>query len=197
MRLLLGSPLSPSDITLLGDSELSTLALGQGYPWLDALANDEDVCYPAEVDQYFLNYRSKRGGVPRCECAVKGILHVYDIETTNVLFTVNNDTRPTHVTTTGDHDNVTGIEFYKVGDLSLFKIKLDGVIDLNERVGVTNGTAIVSDDVGNTLSTNGNLPDLEELVGSLLGCDAVDGETAFDIVEETEVFTRLLNSDNV
>lgn len=42
-RLCLSSTLLPPDITLLGDGELGTLALGQRYPGLGALTNDEDV----------------------------------------------------------------------------------------------------------------------------------------------------------
>ena len=46
MRLLRsGSPFSP-DITLLSNSKLDTLALGQGYPRLGALADNEDVGDP-------------------------------------------------------------------------------------------------------------------------------------------------------
>jgi len=44
-RLLFGSSFSP-DITLLSNRELSALALRQRHPWLDALANDEDIRYP-------------------------------------------------------------------------------------------------------------------------------------------------------
>ena len=51
--LLLGRPLSPPDITLLGDGELGTLALRQGHPWLGALAEHEDVGDPrGTVSEY-------------------------------------------------------------------------------------------------------------------------------------------------
>ena len=40
---LLGSGTLSPDITLLGDGELGTLALGEGDPGLGALTNDEDV----------------------------------------------------------------------------------------------------------------------------------------------------------
>lgn len=42
LHLLSSGTLSP-DITLLGNGELSALALGEGNPGLDALTNDEDV----------------------------------------------------------------------------------------------------------------------------------------------------------
>lgn len=46
------------------------------------------------------------------------------------------DTNTTHVTTTGDHADNTGVEADKVGDLSSGNINLHGVVDLDGRVGV-------------------------------------------------------------
>lgn len=43
LRSVVGSALLPPDIPLLGNGELDTLALGQGHPWLVALADNEDV----------------------------------------------------------------------------------------------------------------------------------------------------------
>ena len=45
-RLLVSSSLSPPDVTLLGDGELGTLALGQGDPRLRALTDNKNVRYP-------------------------------------------------------------------------------------------------------------------------------------------------------
>lgn len=51
----------------------------------------------------------------------------------------------------------------------------------------------MGNDEGNTLGTKLNLLNLEELVGGLLGGDSVDGESALDVVEETEVLAGLLD----
>ena len=140
-----------------------------------------------------VKYDIKKNGskVPSRECTVQHILNVDDIEPTHVALTVHNDTRTTHVTTTSDHDNVTSIELDIVGDLALLEIEADSVVDLDQGIGVTDGTAIVGDDVGDALVANGDLADLEELIGGLLGGDAVDGEPALDIVKETEVLVGL------
>ena len=130
----------------------------------------------------------KKDNAPRSECTVQRILHVHNVKVSNVLLTVHNNTCTTHVTTTGDHNDVAGIKLSVVGDLVLGQVELHGVVDLDERIGVTDGAAIVSDNVGNTLSTNADLADLEKFVGSLLGRDPVYGEAALDVVEETEVF---------
>jgi hypothetical protein len=83
------------------------------------------------------------------------------------------------------------------GDLVLDEVELDGVSDLDDGVGVTDGATVVGDDEGNTLSSELNLLDLEELVGSLLLRDTVDGEATLDVVKETEVLSRLLDRDDI
>lgn len=158
---------------------METLALGQGDPGLDTLTNNENV------------------GDSGSKSSVQRILDVDNIETSNVLFAVHNDTSTTHVTTTSDHDNVASVKLDKVGDFALLKIELDSVVDLDERIGITDGAAVVGNDVGDTTSTESDLLDFEELVGSLFRSDAVNGESALDIVEETEVFVGLFDGDDI
>lgn len=64
-------------------------------------------------------------------------LDVDDVETTVVALTVSDNTNTTHVTTTSGHDDNTGVELDKVNDLASGEIDLDGVVDLDGRVGVT------------------------------------------------------------
>lgn len=98
-------------------SYLNTLALGQRDPGL-LLSNDEDV------------------GLTGGKGVVNSVLDVDDVETSIVALTVSDDTNTTHVTTTGDHADNTGVEVDKVGDLSSGNINLHGVVDLDGRVGV-------------------------------------------------------------
>lgn len=166
-------------VALLSDRKLHTLALGERDVSLGALTDDEDVA---------------RAG---SEGAVKDVTDVDDVEATEVALGVDNDTRAAHVTAAGDHDNVSGLELEVVDDLVLDEVELDGVVDLDRGVGVTDGAAVVGDDVGDTLGTELSAADLAELEGSLLGGDAVDGEAALDVVKETEVLARTLNGDDI
>jgi len=122
---------------------------------------------------------------------------VNDIETSNVFLSVHNDTSPTHVTSTSDHDDVTGVELDIVDDFGLLNVVLDGVVDTDVGVRVTDGASVVGDDVGNSTAANSDATDFQEFVGSLLRCNAVDGETALNIVEEAEVFSGLFDRDNI
>lgn len=120
-----------------------------------------------------------------------------DVETTLVVLAVGNSTHTTQVTATGDHDKLTVLELNKLGDLASGEIDLDGIVDLDKRVGVADGAAIVGNQVGDALLAGLNAANLAKLVGSLLISDAVDGETALDVVDETEVLTSLGQGDDV
>jgi hypothetical protein len=84
-----------------------------------------------------------------------------------------------------------------VNDLVLDKVKLDSVVNFDSGVGVSDGSSIVGNEVGDTLGTELMLSDLEELEGSLLGSDSVNGESTLDVVKQSEVLSRLLDRDDI
>lgn len=125
------------------------------------------------------------------------VFDVHDIKTTNVLLTMYDNTGTTHVTTASDEYKVTGIKVDKVGDLSLFKVKPHGVVDTDEGIGITNCSAIVSDDVRDTTIAKSNLANFEQLVGCFFRSDTMNGETALDVVKDTEVLARFFNRNDI
>src|SRR5882757_402854 len=128
---------------------------------------------------------------------VRRILHVYNVIVTNVPLAVHDNTNATHVTTASDHNQVSRIEFNKLGDLILGKVELDRVVHFDNGVGITNCTTIMSDNVGDTSVAESNLLHLEELVSRLLGSDPVDNKAALRIVKQSEVLARLLNGEHI
>ena len=122
---------------------------------------------------------------------------MHDIEASNMLLPVYDNTCSSHVTPTSDHDDVACVELDEIDDFALLEVKLDGIVDLNERVGVTNGSPVVGDNVGDTFATDSNSADLEEFVGGFLRGDAVDGKAAFHVIEEPEVFPRFLDRNDI
>jgi len=176
---LLSRPLLSPLVPLLRDSKLDTLALGQRYPGLSTLTNDEDVRDTGS------------------ECPIEGVFDVNDVETTDVLLLVYDNTNPSHVTTTSNHDEVASIKFDEVNDFVLLEVELHSVVDLDEGVRVTDSSAVVGDDMRNTTSSNSNTANFEELVGGLLRSNAMDSESALDVVEESEMFTGFLNGDDI
>ena len=159
--------------------QLDTLALRERDPGLVALASDEDV--------------ADAGG----EGAVEDVADLDDVKASEVALAVHDDSRASHVASAGDGDDVAGLELDKVNDLVLDEVDLDGVVDLDGRVGVADGASVVGDEVRDTLGAKLDLLDLAELVGRLLRGDAVDREAALNVVQEAEVLARLLDRDDV
>ena len=174
-----GLLLSSTLVTLLGDGELDTTATGHRDHGLAIGADDEDV--------------GETGG----EVTAKDIADVDNVEATKVTLLTGNNTGTALVTTTSDHDGGASVEGNKVEDLLRVNVESDSVVDLDGRVGVSDGAAVVGDNVRDTAGTKLHLLNLEELVGGLLGGDAVDDESALDVVEDAEVLAGLLDRDNV
>jgi hypothetical protein len=170
--------MSTTAVTLLSNGELDTLALGQGHPGLLS-ADNEDV------------------GLTGGEGVVNSVLDVDNVETTIVSLTVGDDTDTTHVTTTGDHGNGTSVELDKVGDLAGGKVDLDSVVDLDQRVGVADGSRIVRDQEWDSTTAELHALDLAQLVLGLLRLNAVDGEAALGVVDEAEALAGLVDGDDV
>lgn len=173
--LLLGS----SSISLLGNGELDTLALGQRDERLVALADDEDV------------------GQSGDKLVVKSVLDVDNVEAALVSLSVGDGADSAHVSTSGGHDDVTVLKLDERGDLAGGQVDLDGVVDLDEGIRVSDGSAVVGDEVGDSLLADLDSLDLTELVSSLLIGDSVDGKSALDVVDKSEVLTSLLELDDI
>ena len=181
-------------VALLGDRKLDTLALGERHLGLGTLTNDENV---GKTERVSIFTHSMAADLPGSEGSVEDVSDVDNVESTRVPILVNDHTGSTHVTTTSDHANVSNLELDGVDNLVLGEVELDGVVDLDGRVRVSDGSAVVGDDVWDTLGTELVTTDLAELEGSLLGGNSVDGESTLDIVEESEVLARSLNGDDV
>jgi hypothetical protein len=130
---------------LLNDAELDTLALGEAHPWLGALADGEHI--------------AKTGG----KLVALSILNVDGLEGTLMLLPVLDHTNTPSVTPTSDHDNIADIKLDEVNNLVGLKVKLDGVVGLDEGVRVADGAAIIGVQVGNTLLSELDSPNLAKL----------------------------------
>ncbi len=91
-----------------------------------------------------------------------------NVETTEVSLLVNDNTGSSHVTTTSNHDNVSRLEFDVVDNFVLDKVKFDSVVDFDSWVGVSDSSAIVGDDVWDTLGTELMTTNLAEFEVGLL-----------------------------
>jgi len=86
---------------------------------------------------------------------------MYDIETADMSFTVHNDARTAHVTTTSDHGDVTGFKMNEIGEFVLLDVELDCIVDFDGRIGVADGATIVCGDVWYSTGTESNAANFE------------------------------------
>jgi len=107
------------------------------------------------------------------------------------------DSDSTQVMTAGDHAEGSGIKSDVLGDGAGLDVDDDGVVDLDVGVGVSDGSGVVGDDEWNTLGSNADLVDAAELVLALFRGDSVDGESALDVIDQTEVLVGSLKGDDV
>lgn len=112
-------------------------------------------------------------------------------------FTMCHDAHSSNVVSSGNHCNIADIEFNEPSDLGGFQIKSDGVAYFDGGVGVADGAGIVGDEVGHSCLAELDAFNFAEFVFCFFGGDAVDRETAFDVVDEAEVFTGLVDGDDV
>jgi hypothetical protein len=178
IRLVACDGMRTSAISLLSNCELDTLTLWQRDPWL-LRTDDEDVVLTGS------------------EGIVYGILDMHNVEASIVTLSVGNDANTSHVTTTSDHGNDTSVELDEVGDLAGSKVDLDGVVDLDGWVRVTDSSRIVRDQEWDSAFAQLNSLDFAKLVFGLFGLDSVNGEAALGVVDQTEVLASLLDANDI
>lgn len=170
--------LLPLELLLLR-RKLDSTTTGEGDEGLLARANSEDVLLTSS------------------EGLASKILNIDNSVRARVLLDGLEKTNTTQVVTASDHDEVTETILDVVLDLSSGEVDLDGVVDLDVRVGVADGAAIVGGEEGDTLGAKLDAFDLAELEAGLLGLDAVESKAALDVEQETEVLASALNGDDI
>jgi len=94
---------------------------------------------------------------------VELVLHVHNVKAAGMALAVDNGTNTTHVVAASDKAEVAGVELDVVNNLARLDLNEDGVVGLDSGVRVADGTAVVGDEVGNTLGAGANLLDPAEL----------------------------------
>jgi hypothetical protein len=85
---------------------------------------------------------------------VQDVLDVYDIEPSDMSFTVSDGTNTTHVTTTSDDDDISGIKLDEASHLALVNVELDGVVGTDFGIGISDSASIIGNNKRNTLITD-------------------------------------------
>jgi hypothetical protein len=164
---------------LLKDGLLDTTSLGKSHLWMVTHSDDEDVL--------------QSGG----EGVSLGILDCNNREGSLMFLNVHELSHTSSVTSLGDHDHGTEFELDNVRHLTSGDINLDGVIDLDIRVGVSQSASIVSDSNWDLVSGDINLGNAAELIDRFGFFDSVKDITSLCVEKETKAVARLVEFDDI
>lgn len=128
---------------------------------------------------------------------IRAVLDMHNIITPMMSFTVCNNTHSPDIVSGSDHGDITNIKLDESCDFVGLEIKTDSVVHFDGGVGIADRAGVVGYKVRNPCFSKLHALDFTKLVFALFGGDAVNSETAFDIVHQTEVFIGFLNGDNI
>lgn len=125
------------------------------------------------------------------------VLNVDNFVGSRVLLESLDGTDSTDVISTGDHNLSADLEFERGGDFVGSEVKLDGVVDLDKRVGESEGSSVVGDNIGDSLGAHSSAFNSAELEFGFTGGDLGKSESSLAVVEESIVGFSLEEGDNV
>jgi len=166
-------------VPLVSDGQLNSLSFRQRDVRLASLPDDEDIIQSGSEDVAY------------------GILDMNNIEGPRMTLSANNGTNTPQVTTSGDHTQVSRIEFDGIHDLPACNVYLNGVVHFDHWIRVSDSAAIVCHQEWNSLRGDLETLHLAELVLGFLWSDSVNREATFDVIDQTEVLVRLFDLHDI
>ena len=126
-----------------------------------------------------------------------GILDMNDIERSEMSFDVLDLSDSTDVVSSSDVAEFSRSVLDPAFDLVLLEVVLDGVSFSDFRMREPDSSGVVGDDVGDFVGTNSSGFDFEEFEVGFCVFDLDDDEPAFNVVEQSIVFTSFGHVQNV
>ena len=103
----------------------------------------------------------------------------------------------TDVVTSSDVCEVSWLVLDPLDNLSLFKIVLDAVSLVDFRVGESNGSCIISDNVWNLVRSDCFLGNLQQFEFSFSFFDFNEGESSLNVIEHSVMFVSFSDRDSI
>jgi hypothetical protein len=143
--------------------------------------------------------RSNHKGVTQsgAEGVTLAILNGDNVERSIVLLNVHDSPNTPTVVSTSDHNHGSQVELEDIGHLSGGNINLDAIVDLDIRVGVSDGATIMSYGNGDLSARDVNLVDTAELVLGFCLLNSVKNVSPLNIEQESESVVGLFQFDNI
>lgn len=126
-----------------------------------------------------------------------GILDVDDIVASQMVLDVEDLSDSADVVTSSDVGKMSWLVFVPFNNCVLFKIEFHGVSFVDFRVGETDGSGVVGNDIGNFVGSNSLGFDLEKFEFGFSFFDLGEGESALNVVKKTIALVGLGDGDDV
>jgi len=114
-----------------------------------------------------------------------------------MLFNVLDNTNSTNVVTVLDETDITGFQMSEVFDLVVDDVVLKSITDLDFRIGESDGSGVVGNDVRDLVGTNSLSSDLQELELSFFLVEGLEDESTLGVVKDSEGLVSLFDSNDV
>ena len=118
-------------------------------------------------------------------------------DTSNVSLKIEDLGNSTNVITSSNVSEVSWLVLDPLDNLSLFKIVLDAVSLVDFRMGESNSSSIISDNVRDLVRSNCFLGDFQQLEFGLSILNFDKSESSLNVIEHSVVFVCLSNRDSI
>lgn len=172
------SPLVVAESLFLKDVEVVTISFGKSDGGL-LVTDDEEV-----------------GGSGGEGLAIV-ILQVHDIITSEMLFNMQDLTNSADVVSSSNVGKMSRLVLVELNNLVLLKIELDSITLRNLRVGETDSSGVMSDNIGFFVGTNHASANLEKLGFGLSILEFKESEASLDIIEQAVALVGLGEGDDI
>ena len=125
------------------------------------------------------------------------VLNVDNFVRSRVLLESLDGSNSTDVISSGDHNFSSNFEFEAGSDFVGSQVELDGVVDLDEGVGESEGSSVMSDNIRDSLGTHSSSLNSAELEFGFTRGDLGKSESTFAVIEESVVGFSLEEGDNI
>lgn len=122
---------------------------------------------------------------------------MHDVKRALVLLDELDDADSAQIATADDHAEIADAELDHLGHLAGLDVDLDGVVDLDERVGIANGARVVCHDIRHALGADKLVSHAAQLELGLGGQNFMHSESTLDVVQQSVVLVRLWNRNNI
>lgn len=114
-----------------------------------------------------------------------------------MLFKSDDRSNSSDIVTSGDHNFCANFEFEVTDDFVVSEVDFNGVVLFYQRMGESQSSSVVGDDIGNSFGSHSSSFDSAEFKFSFTGTDFGESESSFEIIKKSIVSFAFDQRNNV